>query len=162
MSVISRYIHNGSAFLGCFLDASKAFDMVDHDILFHALMDRGLPLPVLQLLLSWYSSQQMCVHWGYCVSDPFEISNGVWQGSILSPVLFAVSLDDLLEELTASGFGGCLYAGAFCYADNIVLLAPCPSALQSMLDICSSYAASHKLCKQNTINVLPPTTGPFV
>ena len=39
--------------------------------------------------------------------------SGVWQGSILSPVLFAVYLDGLLEELTASGFGGCLYAGAF-------------------------------------------------
>ena len=33
-NVVSRYIHNGSAVLGCFLDASKAFDMVDHGILF--------------------------------------------------------------------------------------------------------------------------------
>ena len=31
-NVTSRYIHNGSAVLGCFLDASKAFDMVDHNI----------------------------------------------------------------------------------------------------------------------------------
>ena len=33
-NVVSRYIHNGSAVLGCFLDASKAFDMVDHATLF--------------------------------------------------------------------------------------------------------------------------------
>ena len=30
-----------------------------------------------------------------------------------------------------------------CYADNVVLLAPCPSALRTMLNICCSYAVSH-------------------
>ena len=33
-NIIARYLHNGSPVLGCFLDASKAFDLVDHDILF--------------------------------------------------------------------------------------------------------------------------------
>ena len=33
-NVVSRYIHNGSPVLGCFLDASKAFDLIDHGILF--------------------------------------------------------------------------------------------------------------------------------
>ena len=37
-NIIARYLHNGSPVLGCFLDASKAFDLVDHDILFEALM----------------------------------------------------------------------------------------------------------------------------
>ena len=45
-SVIFKYIHNGSAVFGCFLDASKAFDMVDHGIHFQKLIDRGLPLPL--------------------------------------------------------------------------------------------------------------------
>ena len=43
-NIIATYLHNGSFVLGCFLDASKAFDLVDHDILFEALMKRGLPL----------------------------------------------------------------------------------------------------------------------
>jgi hypothetical protein len=78
----------------------------------------------------------------------FHVSNGVRQGSVLSPVLFAVYLDGLLAELSGSGVGcywGSLFAGAFCYADDIVLLAPCASALRTMLDICSSYAVSHGL-----------------
>ena len=43
-------------------------------------------------------------------------------------------LDGLLEKLAASGVGchwGCLFAGAVCYADDIVLLAPSASALRS-------------------------------
>ena len=37
-NIIARYLHNGSPVLECFLDASKAFDLVDRDILFEALM----------------------------------------------------------------------------------------------------------------------------
>ena len=52
--------------------------------------------------------------------------------SILSPHLFAVYLDGLLIDLSESGVGchwGCSFAGAFGYADDIVLLAPCASSL---------------------------------
>ena len=75
----------------------------------------------------------------------FHVSNGVRQGSVLSPVLFAVYLDGLLAELSGSGVGcywGSLFAGAFCYADDIVLLAPCASALTTMY---TSYAVTHGL-----------------
>ena len=63
---------------------------------------------------------------------------------MLSPVLFSVYL---LEELGNSGVGchwGC-FAGAICYADDIVLLGPCPSALRIMLKICNKYAHDHGL-----------------
>ena len=147
-NIVSRYINNGSCVLGCFLDASKAFDLVNHDILFHKLSVRGLPLPVIRFLSSWYRSQQMKVRWGHSVSNSFHVSNGVRQGGVLSPVLFAVYLDGLLEELADCGCG-CywrdLFAGAFCYADDIVLLAPCASALRMMLNICCSYASTHGL-----------------
>ena len=51
-------------------------------------------------------------------------------------------------ELSKSGVGchwGSNFAGAFSYADDIALLAPCASALRIMLNICSSFAVSHKL-----------------
>ena len=47
-NVISKFIHNGSSVLGCFLDASKAFDLVDHHKLFQKLMARGLSLPIVR------------------------------------------------------------------------------------------------------------------
>ena len=65
-NIVSRYINNGSCVLGCFLDASKAYDLVNHDILFHKLSVRGLPPAVIRFLSSWYCSQQLvCL---YCMA----------------------------------------------------------------------------------------------
>ena len=59
----------------------------------------------------------MKVQWEpYSFSSSFSVSNGVRQGSVLSPVLFGIYLDGLLEDLSASGVG-CywqwLFVGAF-------------------------------------------------
>ena len=70
------YLHRGSSVLGCFLDASKAFDLVDHGILFNTLLERGLPLSIVRFLISWYSMQQLRVRWNFSLSDPFKVVCG--------------------------------------------------------------------------------------
>ena len=109
-------------------------------------------LCLLFVFCCWYTSQECRVRWGSCLSDSFGVSNGVRQGSVLSPLLFAVYLDGLLSELVECGVG-CywknLFAGCLCYADDIVLLAPCPSALRIMLNICCKYASCHGLVFNN-------------
>ena len=71
-------------------------------------------------------------------------------GTVVFSHMFCLQfiLGGLLDELCDYGFGcywGNLFVGAFSYADNVVLLAPCASALKSMLNICNSYALSHGL-----------------
>ena len=143
--VVSRYISNGSKVFGCFLDASKAFDRVDHGLLFQKLEKRGLPPAVLSFLLNWYSTQRMSVQWSHDnFSRGFTVSNSVRQGGVLSPIY----LDSLIDELSLSGVG-CrwrwMFTGVFCFVNDIVLLAPCTSALRHMLSLCSAYATSHGL-----------------
>ena len=87
-NVVSRYIHRGSSVLGCFLDASKAFDLVDHGMLFDKLLTRGLPVSIVRFLSSWYYAQQMCARWNSSFSDSFHVSNGVRQGGVLSPIVY--------------------------------------------------------------------------
>ena len=91
----------------------------------------------------------MSVQWSHDnLSRGFTVSNGVRQGGVLSPFLFAIYLDSLIDELSLSGVG-CrwwwMFTGVFCFADDIVLLAPCTSALRHMLSPCSAYATSHGL-----------------
>ena len=84
---------------------AKAFDLVNHGILFKRLLERNLPLPIVCLLLIWYKDQCMQVRWQRLLSHRFSVSNGVRQGGILSPVLFTVYLDDLLVGLEHVGVG---------------------------------------------------------
>ena len=55
-AVVSRYLREGSVVYGCLTDALKAFDTVDHNILFEKLLTRGLPSPVLHFLSLWLVS----------------------------------------------------------------------------------------------------------
>ena len=55
------------------------------------------------LCIFWYEAQQVCVRWNNSLSDSFCVSNGVRQGGVLSPIVFAVYIDGLLEMLESSG-----------------------------------------------------------
>ena len=144
-NVANRYVHCGSPVFSCLLDVSKAFDLVRHDILFDRLLQRDLPPLTVSFLLGWYKSQQLCVRWCNTLSESFTVSNGVRQGGVLSPILFTIYMDELLLQLKRDGIGchwGHLFAGAFCYADDLILLAPSLSALRIMLCTCEAFAVS--------------------
>ena len=62
-----------------------------------------------------YEEQKACVSWGGVRSSTFSITNGTRQGSVLSPCMFSVYLDDLLKRLRHLGFGchmGGMWVGA--------------------------------------------------
>ena len=145
-AVINRYLNRGSKVYACLIDASKAFDLVDHCVLFKKLLERNMPKPLVRLLLRWYKTQHLCVRWMGKSSEYFQVSNGVRQGGVLSPILFTIYMDSLLESLSACG-RGCYwkdnFSGALCYADDLTILAPCPDALRKMLSHCEEYAESH-------------------
>ena len=76
-------------------------------------------------------------------SGPINISQGVKQGGVLSPLLYSLYVNDLLVELENSGLGarlGNIYTGAPMYADDLALIATSPEELQGMLDIVQEYA----------------------
>ena len=142
-SSVQYYNYYNSPVYTCFLDASKAFDRVNHWTMFKKLILRGVPIIIVRMLCFWYRSQQLCIQWGKTRSSFFTISNGVRQGGILSPKLFSVYMDDLSNLLISSGIGCFLDKVCFnhvFYADDLCLMAPCAIALQELLNICHSYS----------------------
>ena len=113
--IISHYNNNKTKASTVLLDASKAFDRVNYIKLFEKLLKRDMCPLVMKLPLQTYMDQKLCVKWNDTSSGYFGVTNGVRQGGILSPLLFSVYIDELLNKLQNSGFG-CriehLYAGA--------------------------------------------------
>ena len=58
------------------------------------------------ILCYWYQKQEMTARWGACISDSFKVTNGVCQGSILSPQLFNIHIDSLSDILNKSSIDG--------------------------------------------------------
>ena len=86
----------------------------------------------------------------------FRCANGIRQGGQLSPLLYNVYTDDLNQHLLATGVG-CYVGGAWVnslsYADDMVLLAPTVTALQTLLEKCRAYAGPHDIVYNTTKTV---------
>ena len=74
---------------------SKAFDKVNQHAMFIKLMKRRVPVHLLELLENLFSVCYSFVKLYNVWSSSFDINFGVRQGSVLSPFLFALYLDDL-------------------------------------------------------------------
>ena len=120
--IVNYYKRLSSPLFICFLDASKAFDRVNHWVLFKKLINRKVPTLIVRLLLFWYRNQVMNIRWGSSLSDHFAVLNGVRQGGILSPLLFNVYMDDLTHRLNRSGIG-CRLGGVS--LNNLVMRMTC-------------------------------------
>ena len=141
-SIVNYYTSRGSPVYMAALDATKAFDRVNHYALFHKLLCLGVSLCFLNVIVYWHLNLCGCVLWHGALSAVFNIRSGVRQGGVNSPWYFSVYINDLIDKLRCSGYG-ChlcsLFVGCLLFADDILLLSGSILQLQLMLDICVSY-----------------------
>ena len=83
-----------------FLDFEKAFDKVDRAFLWQKLLSQNINGKVLTVIKNLYANAKSCIRANNNVSDFFQVNVGVRQGENLSPVLFALFLNDMNDFMS--------------------------------------------------------------
>jgi len=91
------------------------------------------------LLEHWFAIGVTCVKWGSIMSRFIGLVCGIRQGGVLSPYLFSIYIDSVVEKVIKRNLG--CYIKWVCmsilvYADDILLVAPSVTSLQQLLNIC--------------------------
>jgi len=148
---ITLEMDRGNIPITIFIDMSKAFDTINHDILLKKLEHYGIRELSLSLLRSYLENRKQFVQYDKHQSQELHIKTGVPQGSILGPLLFLIYINDLHHSTS--------FFHLIKYADDITLLTSltkqecnCQKTIQNINDNLETISKWLKLNKLS-INV---------
>ena len=130
LELIDRFfnqMNNHKISTNFYIDLSKAFDSLQHDILLEKLAHYGLTNKAIALLKSYLSNHKQYVQLSDVRSSVRPISVGVTQGSILGPLLFSIFINDMVKSSTKFNF--------ILYADDTALNSTVDSFGQDAVEI---------------------------
>lgn len=160
--VEGRRSENEATYL-CFIDIKKAYDRVWRDGLWLRLAQSGIKGKMWRMIRALYASTKSTVFSGGLDSDVFDIDLGVRQGDILSPLVFSIFFNGLIDSLRAKGYGVEVRYRKICglwYADDIVLFARSAPELRKMLacvdEYCFDWRCAANAKKSGVMIVMPP------
>ena len=129
----------------CFIDYAKTFDCEDHNKLWKILKVMGIPDHLTCLLRNLHAGQEATVRTRHGTRDWFQIGKGVRQGCILSPCLFNLYAEYIMQNAGLDGahperiviLPGIKIAGKninnLRYADDTTFMAESKEELKSLL-----------------------------
>jgi hypothetical protein len=136
--VIIESSTNNDELLLLILDAEKAFDKLNHEILFNKLYHNGIKGDMWVLLRNMYREMTTQVKWDNHLSENIYINQGIQQGAKLSTSLYKCYNNAIVDSVTESGLGshlGTISVAAPTCADDILILANSECELQNIMDI---------------------------
>ena len=131
--LMTHLLNNNRQLYCSFIDFSKAFDYVVRDILWFKLIKYGVKGKMLDIIMSMYENIKSRVKLNNKLSQEFSCMTGVRQGECLSPILFALYVNDLEQELITRDADdidtGLLKFFLLLYEDDIVIFSESASGL---------------------------------
>ena len=91
-------IEKGNSLYICFIDFVKAFDRVSHCKLIQIMKEIGIPTEETNIITNLYFNQKAKVRCDNGMTDAFQVEKGVRQGCILSPILFNLYSEKLMND----------------------------------------------------------------
>ena len=149
--ILDYYRNRGKAVYCAFVDYSKAFDLINRSALWCKVLKQGISGKILSVIQNMYQSAKSCVRSNGQLSEFFRCTAGVRQGENLSPVLFAIYLNDFQSflaertdgltdlNLRLEEFDTFAKLCVLLYADDTVIMAESEVDLQRALDALSEY-----------------------
>ena len=125
----------------CYLDMSKAFDRVNHNILLQKLKQHGVTGQLLSWLQNYLTDRVAQVRVDGALSSPFLATSGVPQGSVLGPILFLIYVNDI-PNLIHSKIA--LFADDIKIWTNVRTASKC-TVLQQDLDVLYEWSLQNKI-----------------
>ena len=127
-----------------FIDLKNAYDKVNHIRLFNKLAQLNISKEIIGTIKLLYSKAKLKVSYN---SENINVNNGVLQGSLISPILFDLYINDLINELDKNSFE------VLAYADDLCVLCEGINQLSNVLKIIDNWT------KLNGINVNKKKSG---
>ena len=171
-SIIRNRKQQGLSTYVAYIDAEKAFDRIDRDMLLYKLLACGVHGKLYHSVKSLYASSYNLINVNGHFSEAFRSKYGVKQGDCLSTTLFNIYANDLIDELNQCNSGlqlGDISISALLYADDLVLISSTEAGLQSLLDTvyawCRKWRMTVNCSKSNIVHYRkksqPQTTFTF-
>ena len=142
---IKRRAKKKGRFYVLFIDFTKAFDTIPHNLLWYKLIKSGVHGKLLKVLNSMYSNLKSCVRTRSGLTEYFQCTVGTRQGCMLSPFLFTLYISELVDMMKNEGCQG-VYVDEqnpnilmFMYADDIASGTDTVSRMQKILNVLSKY-----------------------
>jgi len=148
-----RKEHNLPLFL-LFIDYEKAYDNVNRDNLWE-MMDNKIPHYLLNTIKCIYRNTKVRIKFDYGISVPICINKGVRQGCGLSPVLFNIYINKIIQEFKIVVKKGIQLnnrklVNTILYADDQILMATSEDELQTMAYHLTLIARKYKMTISST------------
>ena len=125
--LVEKRIEGDLAVFCGFVALEKAYDRVPREVLCWCLRRKGVSEKLVRMVMETYQDCKTAVRTIDGLSREFEIGVGLHQGSVLSPLLFAVIIDVLSEHLRAENLWELLFA------DDLAIMADSEEQLQERL-----------------------------